>query len=176
MAATDDRRPLVIRSPYDGSAQRAVLSLPGRPPRGPLPLVVAPHPFGWSVEEDYHGGCRGLKAPDHQGWRGVPSAARVAVLQPEGHHRAVAGCSLGWRASRDVAAWLDAVEAVIALDRDACTRAACPWAASIAALAGGRPNVFAAAFAFNPVVDVAAWQEDLARHRTPSSAPRAPTG
>jgi predicted peptidase len=30
-------------------------------------------------------------------------------------------------------------------------------------LAGSRPDLFAAAFAFNPVVDTRAWQEDLAR-------------
>jgi Prolyl oligopeptidase family len=175
MPAPDDRRPLEIRSPFDGTLQRAVLSLPrrraggGAPGRrpGPLPIVLAPHPFGWSVEEDYHGGCVGLKAAGHAGWRGVASAAGIAVLQPDGHHRAVARCSLGWEGVvRDAPAWIDAVADVVPLDRRRVYGCGLSMGGLEALLAAGsHPGTFAAVFAFNPVVDVAAWQEDLARTR-----------
>jgi pimeloyl-ACP methyl ester carboxylesterase len=165
MTATPDRRRwLEIRSPFDGSAQRALLSLPGTPATGPLPLVLAPHPFGWSVEEDYHGGCVGLKAAGHRGWLGVPTEAGVAVLQPEGHHRAVARCSMGYEGVwRDVPGWLAAVEAIVELDRSRVYACGLSMGGQESLLmAGHHPDLFAAAFVFNPVVDPAAWQEDLA--------------
>lgn len=165
MDRADDRRPLEIRSPYDGSVQRAVLSLPAWRPDGPLPLIVAPHPFGWSVEDDYHGGCEGLKAPEHRGWLGVPSEARVAVLQPDGHHRAVERCSMGWDGvTVDAPAWIDAVDEVVGVDRARVYACGLSMGGLESLLmAGTHPDRFAAAFAFNPVVDSAAWQEDLAR-------------
>jgi pimeloyl-ACP methyl ester carboxylesterase len=165
MTRPDDRRSLEIRSPLDGSVQRAVLSLPGRPVDGPLPVVLAPHPFGWSVDEDYHGGCAGLKAPGHRGWLGVPTDAGVAVLQPEGHHRVVDGCSLGYEGvGRDVPAWLDAVRAVAPVDEARVYACGLSMGGQESLLmAALNPGVIAAVFAFNPVVDVAAWHEDLAR-------------
>jgi pimeloyl-ACP methyl ester carboxylesterase len=165
MQQADDRRPLEIRSPFDGSVQRAMLSLPTRPPGDPLPLVVAPHPFGWSVEEDYHGGCIGLKAPEHRGWRGVPTRANVAVLQPDGHHRAIERCSMGYEGVwRDVPAWIAAVEAVAPVDRTRIYASGLSMGGQESLLmAAHHPDVFAAAFVFNPVVDAAAWQEDLER-------------
>ncbi len=164
MDPVDDRRTVVIRSPFDGSEQRATISLPALPPRGPLPLVYAPHPFTWSVDEDYHGGCVGLKAAGHAGWRGVPSDLGIAVLQPDGHHRAVARCSMGYRGVvEDVPAWIDAAGEVVPIDRDRVYACGLSMGGLESLLvAGAHPDVFAAVFAFNPVVDPAAWQEDMA--------------
>jgi pimeloyl-ACP methyl ester carboxylesterase len=175
MVPGDDRRELEIRSPFDGSRQRGVLSLPadwagpapspGAGPDGRLPLVIAPHPFGWSVEEDYHGGCAGLKAAGHRGWLGVPSEAGVAVLQPEGHHRVVERCSMGYEGGvLDVAAWIEAVDGVVRVDRERVYACGLSMGGQESLLmAGSHPDRFAAVFVFNPVVDPAAWQEDLAR-------------
>jgi pimeloyl-ACP methyl ester carboxylesterase len=128
-----------------------------------MPLVVAPHPFGWSVEEDYHGGCVGLKAASHRGWLGVPSEAGVAILQPEGHHRAVARCSMGYEGVvRDLPAWIAAVEMVVRIDPSRVYAAGLSMGGlESLLLVGTYPDRFAAAFAFNPVVDAAAWHEDL---------------
>jgi pimeloyl-ACP methyl ester carboxylesterase len=168
MAQGDARRPLEIRSPFDGSTQRAVLSLPAELPGGPIPLVIAPHPFGWSVEDDYHGGCEGLKAPEHRGWLGVPSEVGIAVLQPDGHHRAIEQCSMGYEGVvRDVPAWIAAVEAVAPVDRSRIYACGLSMGGLESLLmAGSHRDVFAAVFAFNPVVDSAAWQEDLERTRS----------
>jgi pimeloyl-ACP methyl ester carboxylesterase len=165
----DVRRVLEIRSPLDGGVQRAVLRLPPGDAGDARPLVFAPHPFGWSVEEDYHGGCVGLKAPGHPGWRGVPADLGVAVLQPEGHHRAVERCSLGYEGVwRDVPAWLEAVGAVAPVDRSRLYACGLSMGGLESLLmAGHHPGLFAAVFVFNPVVDVAAWQEDLAATTNP---------
>lgn len=169
MTPPDDRRQLEIRSPHDGSVQRGMLSLPARPPAGPLPLVIAPHPFGWSVEEDYHGGCVGLKAASHRGWLGVPSETGIAVLQPEGHHRVVDRCSMGYEGVvRDLPAWIEAVDAVVRIDPSrlyACGLSMGGLESLL--LTGVYPDRFAAAFVFNPVADAAAWQEDLVRTTSP---------
>jgi dipeptidyl aminopeptidase/acylaminoacyl peptidase len=142
-----------------------MLRSPGGGRNGPLPLVVAPHPFGWSVEDDYHGGCQGLKADEHRGWLDVASEWGIAVLQPDGHHRAIPGCSMGYEGVvRDAPAWIDAVDDVAEVDRDRVYACGLSMGALEALLiAGSLPHLFAAAFAFNPVADTRAWQEDLAR-------------
>jgi pimeloyl-ACP methyl ester carboxylesterase len=165
MRSHDESHRVKIRSPLDGTTQRATLRLPEKGPRGPIPLVIAPHPFGWSVEDDYHGGCQGLKTDEHRGWLDVASDWQIAVLQPEGHHRAVPGCSMGYEGVlRDAPVWIDAVDDAARVDRDRVYACGLSMGALEALLmAGSRPDLFAAAFAFNPVVDTRAWQEDLAR-------------
>jgi hypothetical protein len=161
----DEHLWLEIRSRFDGTLQRGALSVPGA--RGPsgVPLVFAPHPFGWSVEEDFHGGCVGLKASGHRGWLGVAAEAGVAVLQPEGHHRVVDRCSMGYEGVvRDVLPWIYAVDQVMPVDRRRVYACGLSMGALEALLmAGSHPATFAAVFAFNPVVDAAAWYEDLER-------------
>jgi dipeptidyl aminopeptidase/acylaminoacyl peptidase len=149
-----------------------MLRLPASPTE-PLPLVFAPHPFGWSVDEDYHGGCVGLKAPAHPGWRGVASEMGVAILQPDGHHRIQERCSMGYEGVvRDVPAWLAAVEAAVPVDRHRLYACGLSMGGLESLLAAGHhPGTFAAAFVFNPVVDPAAWYEDLAG--TPNAELRA---
>ncbi len=165
MRSHDQSRRVEIRSPFDGTRQFATLRMPEDGPCGPLPLVIAPHPFGWSVDDDYHGGCQGLRADEHRGWLDVASDWGIAVLQPEGHHRAVAGCSMGYAGVvQDAPVWIDAVDEQAGVDRDRVYACGLSMGALEALLTvGSHPDLFAAAFAFNPVVDSRAWQEDLAR-------------
>lgn len=162
--ASDATQYLEMRSPYDGSSQRAVLRLPAQPLGGPTPLVVAPHPFGWTVDEDYDGGCPGIKATRHSGWRGVATDLGVAILQPMGHHRRVPGCSLGFEAVIcDIPSWLQVVDANVTIDRQRVYACGLSMGGLESLLAAAHlPDVFAAAFVFNPVVDVARWHDDLA--------------
>ena len=165
MARADVAVEVQIRSPHDGGLQRAVLRLPRRTARGRLPIIFAPHPFSWSVDDDYYGGCSGLKAARHSGWRGVPSELGVAVLQPFGHHRAVEWCSMGYAGViRDVPAWIDVVDDAVGIDRDRVYGCGLSMGGLESLLAAAHhPRLFAAVFAFNPVVDARAWYEDLAR-------------
>jgi pimeloyl-ACP methyl ester carboxylesterase len=169
MDQIDDRRDLEIRSPFDGSTQHAVLSLPAGSARAALPLVIAPHPFTWSVEDDYHGGCAGLKASGHAGWLGVPTGQGVAVLQPDGHHRVVPGCSMGYEGVlADVPAWISAALEVAQIDRSRVYGCGLSMGGLESVLAAAaHPGLFAAVFAFNPVIDPAAWAEDMATTANP---------
>jgi len=119
------------------------------------------------VDEDYSGGCHDLKAHRHAGWQGVPTNLEVAVLQPHGHHRAIAGCSLGYEGVvRDIPTWLDSADSCVSIDRERVYACGLSMGGLESLLAVGHyPDVFAAAFVFNPVVDVARWHEDLASGR-----------
>ena len=154
-----------IRSQFDGSTQLAALRLPAKQPTEPIPLIYAPHPFGWTVDEDYFGGCPDLRAGDHDGWRGVASELAVAILQPTGHARRVDGCSLGYEATiRDVPELIASVRECAPVDSRRIYACGLSMGGQEALLAAGTyPGVFAATFAFNPVVDVAAWWRDLTR-------------
>jgi pimeloyl-ACP methyl ester carboxylesterase len=103
----------------------------------------------------------------------VPAELGVAVLQPEGHHRAVERCSMGYEGVwRDVPAWIDAAEDIVAVDRARIYACGLSMGGQESLLMAARnPEAFAAVFAFNPVVDAAAWYEDLVR--TPSAELRA---
>ena len=164
MVAGDVTRIIEMRSRYDASLQAAALRMPPGRPSQPLPLIFAPHPFGWSVDEDYHGGCSGLRAASHQGWLEVATRMQVAVLQPFGHHRRVAGCSVGYEGGvNDVPDWVSAVNEHVPIDRDRVYACGLSMGGLECLLAVGRyPGIFAAAFVFNPVVDLASWHDDLA--------------
>lgn len=165
MAIRDLTVHLEIRSRFDGSLHTAALRLPRDRAADPLPLIYAPHPFGWTIDEDYHGGCTGLKAAGHAGWMDVASNLGVAVLQPAGHHRVVPNCSLGYEGTvLDVPQWIEAAGTSVRVDPDRVYACGLSMGGQESLLALGRhPGLFAAAFVFNPVVDVAAWQEDLTR-------------
>lgn len=165
MRSRDLSRALEIRSSFDETSQAATLRLPRRLPLQSMPLVIAPHPFGWSVAADYYGGCQGLKSTEHRGWLNVASELGIAVLQPVGHQRAVEWCSMGYEGvTRDVPAWVDAVDDAVRLDRTRIYACGLSMGGLEALLmAGHHPALFAAAFVFNPVVDPKAWLEDLAQ-------------
>ncbi len=168
-AEVDRSVPVEIRSPLDGSTQRGMLRLPPFIGTEPIPLVFAPHPFAWTVAEDYAGGYEGLRAASHLGWSGAAATLGVAILQADGHHRSVANCSLGYAGVvSDVATWIEAVGRTVPIDRDRIYAGGLSMGALEAVLMlGTHPTVFAAGFALNPVFDVAAWYDDLA---TTSSA------
>jgi dipeptidyl aminopeptidase/acylaminoacyl peptidase len=85
------------------------------------------------------------------------------VLQPVGHHRKVQSCSMGYRGVvDDLTAWIDAVEEVVALDRDRIYACGLSMGGLESLLvAGHHPKLFAGVFVFNSVVDTEAWLEDL---------------
>jgi pimeloyl-ACP methyl ester carboxylesterase len=161
MKLGDVSRPLEILSVLDGTRQHAVLRTPATTSRSALPLVLAPHPFGWSIDEDYNGGCADMKTP-HRGWLGIASEFEVAVVQPAGHHRMVEGCSMGYEGVvSDVHSWIDAVESVSRVDRRRIYACGLSMGGLESLLvAGGHPGLFAATFVFNPIVDPASWYED----------------
>jgi len=131
----------------------------------PLPLVLAPHPITWTAEQDYHGGLEGLKRGYHPGWRGVAARYGIIIAMPHGHHRRIELCSLASPEQIDDMVFL--VDHLAAegypVDRSRVYACGLSMGGQEALVAAGRnPDRFAAVVAFNPIVDLAAWQQDLA--------------
>jgi len=160
------RTTLEFTSPADGSRRRVDVAAPARADGTPLPLVLAPHPITWTAAEDYHGGMPGLKRGHHRGWRGLADRHGVLVASPHGHHRRVELCSLASPEQiADLAALPDELErAGYSVDRTRVYACGLSMGALEALVVAGRhPDLFAGVVAFNPVIDVAAWHEDLSR-------------
>ena len=153
---------LEVVSPHDGSARRAYLRLPVQPSAAPLPLVLAPHPFGWRAEEDYAGGMPGLKRGMHRGWHGIANRYGVAVLQPMGHARELENVSLGYAGQIiDFQVLIEAAAVHFSVDRQRIYAVGLSMGGQEALLLAARYPTIAAVFTFNPIVDLAAWHDDL---------------
>lgn len=163
---TSRRTTLQFTSPSDGSLRSVDVYAPAVMSAAPLPIVLAPHPITWTAEQDYSGGMPGLKRGYHRGWRGLPDRYGVIVAMPHGHHRRVELCSLASPEQIDDLAFLvDELDgAGFAVDRTRVYACGVSMGGLEALVAVGRhPDLFTAAVAFNPIVDLAAWQEDLSR-------------
>lgn len=164
----DDRsrhESITLVSPADGRAHRFDVYSPAHAVHGPLPLVLAPHPITWTSGEDYHGGLAGLKRGYHRGWRGLADAYGLIIASPEGHPRAVELCSLASPEQiTDLAAVIDELpRRGYSVDRSRVYAAGLSMGALEALVVAGRyPDRLAAVCVFNPIVDLAAWYEDLA--------------
>lgn len=156
------RETIEFISPADGTRQTANIYFPLDSSSEPLPLVLAPHPSGWTAEEDYHGGLAGLRRKYHHGWHGLAVKYGVIIVIPHGHHRRMALNSLANPAQiADMNFLIDRLSEQIDHQRIyACGLSMGGQEALV--LAGRHPNRFAAVVAFNPVVDLAAWYDDLA--------------
>jgi predicted peptidase len=156
---------LSFRSPSDGREQQVDVYSPKLATDQPRPLVLAPHPITWTAQQDYHGGLEGLKRGHHAGWRGLAEQYGVIVALPHGHHRRIELCSLASPEQIDDMVYLIdhlATEGY-SVDRSRVYACGLSMGGQEALIAAGRhPGRFAAVFAFNPIVDLAAWQQDLA--------------
>jgi pimeloyl-ACP methyl ester carboxylesterase len=160
------RRTLVFNSPADEQTQRADVYSPASSDDEPLPLVLSPHAAGWTAEENYHGGMAGLKIGYHRGWYGLSEKYRVLIVIPHGHHRREPLLSLASpEQTADLIYLIDLLEDNgYRVDRRRVYACGISMGGQEALVAAGRhPGHLAAVVAFNPVVDLAAWQEDMAR-------------
>lgn len=164
------RQTITFPSPADGSTRRMDVYSPAESADDPLPVVVAPHPITWTAAQDYHGGLPGLQRGYHWGWWGLADRYRVIIAMPHGHHRRVELCSL---ASPEQIEDLAGVVSVLrahgyAPDERKVYACGLSMGGQEALVAAGRyPEAFTAVVAFNPIVDLAAWQQDLARSPVP---------
>lgn len=156
---------IALMSSADGRSHRFDVYSPAQERHGALPLVLAPHPIGWTATEDYHGGLTGLKRGYHRGWRGLAETYEVIIVCPEGHPRNIPRCSLASPEQiEDLAAVIDELpRRGHAVDRSRVYAAGLSMGALEALVLAGRyPDRLAAVCVFNPIVDLAAWYEDLA--------------
>jgi pimeloyl-ACP methyl ester carboxylesterase len=135
-----------------------------------LPLVLAPHAITWTAAEDYHGGIEGLSRGYHVGYLGLAERHRLIIAMPHGHHHREALCSLAGQGQIDDMAFLIDALAGHRYRVDKSRVYACGLsmgAQEALVLAGRHPDRIAAVVAFNPIVDLAAWHEDLVMSDVP---------
>lgn len=153
-------------SPADGSLQQADIYSPSQKPEKPLPLVLAPHPITWKADEDYHVGVSGLTCGYHPGYYDLANQHGVVIAMPHGHHREIDLCSLGYPMQiEDMAYLIDGLEKFgYPIDKRRVYASGLSMGGQEGLLlAGPYPEKVTAIFAYNPIVDLAAWQEDLAK-------------
>lgn len=160
----DRHATLAFESPHDGTPQHVTVHTPAGYAGERLPVVLAPHPITWTADQDYFGGIEGLKRGHHPGWRGLADRYAVLVIQPHGHGRAepLASCAFEGQIADMVFLVDELPRRGVAIDRERVYVCGLSMGAQETIVALGRhPELFAAGFAFNPIVDLAAWHEDL---------------
>lgn len=165
------RRETIERaSPADGCRVKFDLYSPTAPPAGPLPLLLAPHPITWTAAEDYHGGLAGLMRQYHPGYYGLAERYGVIIAMPHGHQHHEDLCSLA--GPEQMADMIDLIEGLGEFGYQVDARRVYTCGLSMGGqealvLAGAYPDRLTAAVAFNPIVDLAAWHEELASSPVP---------
>lgn len=159
-----------INSPADGCLVKVDIYSPSEESSEPLPLVLAPHPITWTAAEDYHGGLEGLMREYHRGYYGLAEKYQIIVAMPHGHHHREDLCSLaGTEQIADMNFLIDGLsEHLYQVDKRrvyACGLSMGGQEALV--LAGKHPDRLTAVFVFNPIVDLAAWYEELANSEVP---------
>ena len=157
-------------SPADGCTMRADVYSPSRAGTDPLPLLLAPHAITWTAAEDYHGGLQGLVRKYHPGYYGLAEKYGVIIALPHGHHHREALCSVaGAEQIDDMAHLIEALgHSAYRVDKRRVYACGLSMGAQEAlVLAGRHPDKITAIVAFNPIVDLAAWHEELATSESP---------
>jgi pimeloyl-ACP methyl ester carboxylesterase len=149
---------------------KADIYSPGRASDRPLPLILAPHPITWTAEQDYHAGYEGFTRGYHRGYYSLADRYGVLIAMPHGHHRREESCSLASPEQiTDMAFLIDHLgDFGYLVDPRRIYACGLSMGGQEALVAAGRfPEKFAAVCVFNPIVDLAAWQEDLANTDIP---------
>jgi pimeloyl-ACP methyl ester carboxylesterase len=164
------KQTIEFTSPSDGCRMKVDIYSPSRATSGPLPLLLAPHAITWTAAEDYHEGFQGLTRKYHPGYYGLPEKHGVIIAMPHGHHHREALCSLAGAEQIDDMAHLIGALQDFGYQVDKRRVYACGLsmgAQEALVLAGRHPDQITAIVAFNPIVDLAAWHEELATSESP---------
>lgn len=159
-----------LTSPVDGCRVKIDIYSPSSDIDGPLPLLLGPHPITWTAAEDYHGGLQGLMRKYHRGYYGLAEKYKVIIAMPHGHHHKEDLCSLaGPEQIEDMNHLIDGLgDYGYMVDQRrvyACGLSMGGQEALV--VAGKHPDRITAIFAFNPIVNLAAWYEELATSNIP---------
>jgi pimeloyl-ACP methyl ester carboxylesterase len=164
------KQTIELKSPSDGCLVKVDVYSPSAAGGQPLPLLLAPHAITWTAAEDYHGGLQGLMRKYHPGYYGLPERHGVLIAMPHGHHHREDLCSLaGPEQIADMECLIDALgDYSYSVDPHRVYACGLSMGAQEAlVLAGKFPNRLGAVVAFNPIVDLAAWHEELATSEVP---------
>ena len=159
-----------IISPADGCAMKVDVYSPTEELGELNPLVLAPHPVTWTAEQDYHVGLEGLFREYHRGYYGLAQKHGVILALPHGHHHKEDLCSLA--GPEQIADMFYLIDNLSEFGYQVDPKLVYVCGLSMGAqealvLAGKHPDKITATFAFNPIVDLAAWHEELATSDIP---------
>jgi pimeloyl-ACP methyl ester carboxylesterase len=157
-------------SSADGRVQTVDIYSPSVSTSALLPVCLAPHPITWTAEQDYHEGYVGFTREYHRGYYALAERYGVIIVMPHGHHRREDACSLA--GPEQIADMIQLISDLGAfgyrIDVHRVYVCGLSMGAQEALVAAGRfPDLFTAVCVFNPIVDLAIWQEDLANMDLP---------
>ena len=167
MKILDNIKLMEFVSKYDDSSRELLLSLPINFVKNKKhPLIISPHPFGFSNLENYTYGTPDLLEP-FTGWKGIPTKYDLVLAIPLGHGRVYDKISLSWEAQLYD---LSNISEVLQNDGYNITKVyvgglSMGGMESLTVL-GKYPNVFTAGFSFNGIADLAAWCNDIINGKT----------
>jgi poly(3-hydroxybutyrate) depolymerase len=167
---TSVKETIKYKSSSDGCMIKIDIYAPSDKIATPIPLLLAPHPITWTAEEDYHGGLNGLMRKYHSGYYGLAEKYKIIIAMPHGHHHKEELCSVaGPEQIDDMNALIDKLgehEYLVDSRRVyACGLSMGGHEALV--LAGKYPERITSVVAFNPIVNLAAWHDDLANSEIP---------
>ncbi len=164
---TDNLKIVVFKSNYDNSPRELLLSIPlDFDLKKTYPLIISPHPFGFSNLENYSYGTPDLLEP-FKGWKGIPEKYKILLAIPYGHGKVFDSISLSWEGQmadiRDMPTFLK--NDGFKLSSIYIGGLSMGGMESLTAL-GMFPELFSAGFSFNGIADLKAWYLDIINNET----------
>lgn len=159
-----------FKSPADGCQVRVDVYSPASRANDALPLVLAPHPITWTAAQDYHIGLEGFTRGYHRGYFGLADEHNVLIAMPHGHEHHEELCSLaGPEQIADMIYLIGGLQEFgYQVNKSKVYACGLSMGAQEALVLGGKhPESITAVVAFNPIVDLAAWHEELASSEVP---------
>jgi pimeloyl-ACP methyl ester carboxylesterase len=164
------KKTIEITSPDDGCQVMVDVYSPSTTTEKALPLLLGPHPITWTASEDYHIGFEGFTREYHRGYYGLADKYQLVLAMPHGHEHREDLCSLaGPGQLADMVSLIDTLgDHGYLIDPKRVYACGLSMGAQEAlVLAGKFPDRITAVVAFNPIVDLAAWHEELAASEVP---------
>jgi len=166
MYFVDNLRTVKFISAHDDSERELLVSLPlDFQSDRTYPLIISPHPFGWSHLENFSSGAADLLQP-FKGWTGLSDKYKLIIALPLGHGRVHEKISLGWIGQIEDVVFIPEVleEMDIHTDRVYLCGLSMGGMETLTAL-GMYPDFFRGGFIFNAIADLANWYEDIIQNR-----------
>jgi predicted peptidase len=169
MHIIDNLKTVEFTSRYDESSRQLLLSLPlDFHEDKPYPLVISPHPFGWSNFENFASGTPDL-LQHFKGWTGISDNYKVVIALPYGHGKVHDKICLGFTAQIEdlisIPQILSQMHITINREKIYLCGLSMGGMETLTAL-GLYPGIFTAGISFNAIADLAGWYEDIVHHRT----------
>ena len=169
MNFVDSIKVIKFISSYDKARQEILLSLPlDFESSKSYPLVISPHPFGWSNFENFAYGAADLLQP-FDGWSGISNKYKVIVALPLGHGRIFNKISLGWEGQiKDLVSIPEILENTsIKIEENKIYICGLSMGGmETLTTLGMYPGIFKAGFSFNGIADLKSWYSDIINGKT----------